>query len=172
MAKAKADEPQIVQIPAPDLHVVERGLKNVFGLPSTKIRLKDPRYVTHWCNTGIGGDQLGKYLDAGYLKVRAEYLADPDRVAHTVSPEGYVVRGARGEEILMYTLEEIERDRQMRKAQLNQARMRSSATKAEVTEAAGKQYGDEAADFLQRKGGIVGGVYDQREIIERRPEQE
>src|SRR5215213_1759461 len=90
---------QVVQIPKPDITVLERGLQNVFGLPSTEIILKDPQFITHWVNTAISGDQLGKFIDAGYLKVRPEYLADADRVAFTVSPEGYVVRGSRGEEI-------------------------------------------------------------------------
>ena len=165
------DKP-VVQIPAPDLTIIERGLKNVFGLPSTEIALKDRQFVTHWVNTGIGGDQLGKYLDAGYLKVRPEYLADPDRVAFTVSPEGYVVRGNRGEELLMYTLKDAYHQRQLEKSRRNQAGMRSSATRNEVVEAAGKQLGDEAADFLQRKGGVVGGVRDTFERIERRDEGE
>ena len=171
MAKVTEKAP-IVQIPAPDLQVIERGLQNVFGLPSTEIKLKDPQFITHWCNTTISGDQLGKYLDAGYLKVRAEYLADPDRVAHTVSPDGYVVRGTRGEEILLYTLNDAYRARQVEKARRNQAGMRSSATKAEVAEAAGKSLGDEAADFINRKAGFVGGVRDTYERIERRDEQE
>jgi hypothetical protein len=175
MTKALSDadvtpEPPVVQIPAPDLQIVERGLRNVFGLPSAEVKLKDPRFVTHWCNTGIGGDQLGKYLDAGYLKVRVEFLADPDRVAFAASPEGYVVRGARGEEILMYTLHEVYRKRQQEKARRNQVGMRNA--KAEAVEAAGQTLGDEAADFLNRHGSVVGGVRDSFERIERRDEQE
>jgi hypothetical protein len=169
---AKAQTTEIVQIPRPDLQVIERGLRNVFGLPSTEITLKDAAFVTHWVNTGIGGDQLGKYLDAGYLKVKPEYLADPDRVSFTVSPDGYVVRGNRGEEILMYTLKDAYRKRQFEKARRNQEGMRSDKTAAEVTEAAGKSLGDEAASFLQKRGGAVGGVYDSRERIHVTPEQE
>ena len=164
------DMPPVVQIPAPDLQVVERGLRNVFGLPSTEIELKDKRYVTHWCNTGIGGDQLGKYIDAGYLKVRPEYLADKDRVAFTESPEGYVVRGIRGEEILMYTLKDVYRQRQMEKARRNQQGMRNVSQ--EVVDAAGQQLGDEAASFLQQKGSVVGGVRDSYERIQRTEDAE
>jgi hypothetical protein len=160
----------VVRIPAPDISVVERGLQNVFGLPSTEIKLRDPRFVTHWCNTTISGDQLGKYLDAGYLKVRAEYLADPDRVAHTVSPEGYVVRGSRGEEILVYTMKDVYHKRQMEKTRRNNQGMAN--VKAEAVEAAGNQLGDEAADFLHRHGGVVGGVRDTYERIQRTGEEE
>lgn len=159
-----------VQIPKPDLHVVERGLQNVFGLPSSEIQLKDKQFVTHWCNTGISGDQLGKFLDAGYLKVRPEYLADKDRVAHTVSPEGYVVRGNRGEEVLLYTMHEVYRERQMKKARINAKGMANA--KAGAVEAAGKTLGDEAAEFLNRAGQVVGGVRDSYERIEKRDEAE
>jgi hypothetical protein len=142
----------------------------VFGLPSTEIKLRDPRFVTHWCNTTISGDQLGKYLDAGYLKVRPEYLADPDRVSFTVSPDGYVVTGPRGEEILLYTTKENIRQRELAKAKMNQRGMRNA--RAEAVEAAGQQLGDEAAEFLNRKGNVMGGVRDSYERIERRDEAE
>jgi len=165
-----SDDQVIVQIPAPDLEVMERGLRNVFGLPSTEIKLKDPRFVTHWVNTGIGGDQLGKYIDAGYLKAKPEYLADPDRAAFTASPEGYVVRGNRGEELLMYTMKDIYWKRQHEKARRNQLGMRNAT--AEAVEAAGQHLGDEAANFLQQKGTVVGGVRDNYERIERRDDQE
>jgi hypothetical protein len=164
------EQPPVVQIPKPDLQVLERGLQNVFGLPSSEIKLKDPQFITHWVNTSISGDQLGKFIDAGYLKVRPEYLADADRVAFTVSPDGYVVRGNRGEEILMYTMEDIYRKRQMEKARRNARGMRNAT--AEAVEAAGQQLGDEAADFLHRKGSVVGGVRDSYERIERREEAE
>lgn len=160
----------VAQIPKPDIAVIERGLQNVFGLPSTEIKLKSPEFVTHWCNTSISGDQLGKYLDAGYLKVRPEYLADPDRVAFTVSPEGYVVRGSRGEEILLYTLQEVYRERQLKKTRINMRGMANA--KAEAVEAAGVSLGPEAADFLNRGGNVVGGVRDNYERIQRTEEAE
>lgn len=163
-------ETEIVQIPAPDLQVTERGLANVFGLPSTDIKLKDPRFQCHWCNTDIGGNQLGKYLDAGYLKVRPEYLADPDRVAFTVSPEGYVVTGSRGAEILLYSTKENVLKRAQEKARINSRGMRN--VKSEVVEAAGAQLGDEAANYLNRTGAVVGGVRDSYERVQRTGEDE
>lgn len=169
MPKTSIVETPVVQIPKPDLAVMERGLRNVFGLPSTEIKLKDPQYVTHWVNTGIGGDQLGKFIDAGYLKVRPEYLADKDRVSFTVSPEGYVVRGNRGEEILMYTVREMYHKRQLEKSRRNQQGMRQ--LKDEIVEAAGAKLGDEAADFLQRRGRAVGQVTDSHERIQRTGEE-
>jgi hypothetical protein len=72
----------------------------------------------------------------------------------------------------MYTLKDAYRKRQFEKARRNQDGMRSDKTAAEVSEAAGKSLGDEAASFLQRRGGAVGGVYDSRERIHVNPEAE
>lgn len=157
-------------IPRPHLEVLERGLQNVFGLPSAKIALKDPAMVTHWINTQIGANQLGKALDAGYLKARPEMLADTDRVSFTVSPEGYVTRGERHAEILVYTLAEWAQKRAQKKADENRRMMNPGATKAQVAEAAAAQFGEEAADYLHSHSGPVGSVRDQYERIHRSPE--
>lgn len=167
------NEPTLEQlIPRPRIEVLERGLANVFGLPSTEITLKDPEMITHWCNTTIGGNQLGKYLDAGYLKVRPEMLADPDRLSFTVSPEGYVTQGPRHDEILLYTLKSWYLKRQQKKSEMNRRSMMPGGMKREVVEAAAAQYGDQAAAFLDRQSGPVGNVRDSYERIAVRPGEE
>lgn len=174
MAKPKVPQttPELEQlIPTPRVEVLERGLANVFGLPSTEIKLKRPEMICHWCNTAISGNQLGKYLDAGYLKVRPEMLADKDRVAFHVSPEGYVTNGPRHEEILLYTLESNYIARQRRKSEINRKSMSPGGLKREVVEAASQQLGDEAAEFLNRTG-PVGTVTDKYERIAVRPGEE
>lgn len=169
MAKeTKATEPA-VSIPVPHIEVLERGLQNPFGLPSTPISLKDPQFETHWCNTGIGPGQYAKYLDAGYLPVRPEYLKDAERHPHTVSPDGYVSRGQRCEEVLMYSLKSHVRARQKAKTQRNLQDLNPMRTHAALTEAASEKLGDRAAEFLSRAKPI-GGVKDQWERIERVPE--
>ena len=178
MARPKAIDPDApvtppVAIPRPHIAVLERGLQNVFGLPSAKVVLTDPSLDTHWINTTIGANQLGKALDAGYLKARPEYLADPDRVAFTVSPDGYVTRGERHSEILVYSTKENIAARAQKKAELNRQMMNPGATKAQVVEAASKQFGDEAAEYLNSAhSGPVGSVRDQYERIERTGEGE
>ncbi len=157
-------------IPRPKIEVLERGLQNVFGLPSEAIDLTDPAMVCHWVNTTISGSQLGKYLDAGYLKVEPWMLADTDRVAFTVSPEGYVTRGQRHEEILLYTLKDHYRKRQLEKARRNRESMNPFTTKQEAAAAAGAKFGEEAKEYLDRHTGPVGNVVDSYERIERRPE--
>lgn len=159
-------------IPRPKIEVLERGLANVFGLPSTEVQLKDPDMVTHWCNTAISGNQLGKYLDAGYLKVRPEMLADQDRVAFQVSPDGYVTNGPRHQEILLYTLKSWYLKRQQRKSELNRKSMMPGGLKREVVEAAAQQFGDQAASYLDQRSGPVGDVRDSLERIAVRPGEE
>jgi len=166
--KATAAEPDLsALIPRPKIEVLERGLQSVFGLPSAEIALKDPAMITHWCNSGIGGHQLGKYLDAGYQKVRPEMLVDPDRAAFTVSPEGYVTRGERHQEILLYIPRDWYQKRQWEKARRNREQMHPHVTKQQLVEAAGDHLGDQAAEFLDGHVGPVGTVRDSIERMER-----
>lgn len=157
-------------IPTPRVEVLERGLANVFGLPSAPIRLKRPEMVTHWCNTAISGHQLTKYLEAGYLKVRPEMLESPDQVPHSVSPDGYVTQGVRHEIILLYTLASHAKDRQRQKVKKNLESMNPHVAKRDVVEAASQHLGDEAASYLDKRGGPIGQVTDTREIRQRLPE--
>ena len=166
------DVPLDQLVPFPKLEVLERGLQSVFGLPSAKIDLKDPRMVTHWCNTAIQGSQLSRYLDAGYQKVRPEMLADVDRVSFTVSPEGYVCRGERHAEILLYIPKDWHDKRQWEKARRNRDEMHPHVTKQKIVQAAGESLGGQAAEFLEGHIGPVGNVRDTYERIERTGEGE
>lgn len=154
-------------IPLPAIEVLERAVVDPFGAPSSPVDLRDPALVTHWCNTELaGGSQLHKALDAGYLQVRPEYLAHPDRFQFQVSPEGYVTRGPRHQEILMYTTKVHKRRRAWAKTQRNLKDMK--VTTAAVQEAAAQHFGkdgDQAADFIGRHVGPVGGVSDSYERI-------
>lgn len=171
MARAKIDLPDVPEIPLPRIDVLERSIQNPLGLPATKIELKDPQFVCHWCNTELkGGTQLHYFTEHGYLKVRPAYLKDPEGFQWNPSPEGFVVRGPRGQEILMYTTVQHAKARVRAKTEENLRRMRR--TNAEMVEAAGEKFGDEAADFLQRRTRAVGGVHDQIEVMERRDEAE
>ena len=169
---AKTPTTDTPRLPRPKIDVLERSLANPFGLPSVSIALTDPSVTCHWCNTSIGAHQLGKYLDAGYLKVTEAMLADKDRVAYTISPEGYVTRGARHEEILLYTPKDWYRKRQQAKTAKNLAGMAPGATKAELTQAAGERFGDDAARFVEGHVGPVGSVRDSYERIAVTPGQE
>lgn len=162
---AKTPVEPTLTIPTPRVQVLERSLQSPFGIPSSPIELKEPGFVTHWCNTELkGGAQLHYFTEHGYLKVKPEYLRDKDTFQFTVSPEGFVTRGERHKEILMYTTVSHAQSRQRKKTEENVRRMRS--VNEDVVEAAGKKLGDEAADFLNRQTRPVGRVTDSREVIE------
>lgn len=166
MARTKIDLPETpsYDIPLPRVDVLERAQQNPFGTPAAKIELKDPQLVTHWCNTELkGGSQLQYFLESGYLKTRPEYLKNPDTFQFEISPDGYVVRGPRGSEILMYTTKAHVKIRDRQKVDRNLRAMR--VTPQELAEAANKKFGSEAADYVSQHMVGVGGVRDDREVI-------
>lgn len=153
-----------VEIPIPDIEVLDRAIADPFGMPSNPITLKDPKFVCRWVNTELkGGAQLTDALSAGYLKTKPEYLADPEGFHWSLSPDGYVTRGERHREILMYTTKEHQKRRAWAKTERNLKAMH--VNKSEIQEAAARQFGkdgDRAAEFLGRH---VGGVSDFKETI-------
>lgn len=156
----------LIEIPIPDVQVRDRAIADPFGQPSTPILLKDPQFVTRWVNTELaGGSQLTNALAAGYLKTKPDYLADAEGFHWNTSPDGFVTRGERHREILMYTTKDHQKRRAWAKTETNMKRMRMS--KPEIQTAASAHFGkdgDQAADFL---GKHVGGVEDSHEIIAR-----
>jgi hypothetical protein len=149
--------------------VFERRLRNPFGEPSAPIDLKDPALVCRWVNSAIAADKVWRAKQKGWAPVRPEEVVDLDQVGgFTKSPEGYITRGDRGQEILMAMPREWRDQIQLAKTRENLRNMGDpSAMKAEVVQAASDKLGDQAADYLNRRVGIVGGVKDQFERIER-----
>lgn len=157
-----------VTIERPHVEVLERSLQNPFGLPSADIELIDSGFQCHWVNTELkGGDQLRYFLDAGYLKCRVDYLKHPEFVTFQPSPEGYVTRGMRGTEVLMYTTQAHAASRVQKKQQENLRRMSDPNRSAQDAAAAASAHiGGEAADYLARHSRPTGTVTDSLERIE------
>lgn len=168
MAKATPTEP-VTTISPERIKVFERRLKNPLGEPSAPIDLKDPSMVCRWVNGAIAADKVWRAKNKGWAPVRPEDVVDVDQVGgFTKSPEGFITRGDRGQEVLMSMPREWRDQIQMAKTRQNLKNMGDpAATKAEVVSAAGDKLGDQAADFLHRRVNIVGGVRDQHERIER-----
>lgn len=170
MARTKAvEEPTGTPLPANRIKVLERRLRDPLGQSSAPIDLKDRSLVCRWFNGAISSDKIWRAKQAGWEPVRPEDLADPDQVGgFTKSPEGYVTRGDRGQEVLMAMPRDYREQIEIAKARHNARNMGDpQATKNEVVAAAGDRLGDEAANFLDRRVNIVGGVKDQHEIIHR-----
>ena len=168
MPKAKPDE-----TPAPPalprIAVLERRLQNPFGEPSAPIDLKDQSLECRWFNAAIMADKIWRAKAKGWTPVRPEDLIDLDQVGgYTKSPEGFVTRGDRGQEVLMAMPRDWRREIQLAKTRENNRNMGNpNAMKQEIVAAAGDQLGDQAADFLHRRMGVVGQVTDGHERVER-----
>ena len=159
----------------PRVSVLDRRLNDPFGMPSIPIQFKDSSLLARWFNSAISNDKIwiAKQVQ-GWNTVTPDMLVDLDQIGgHNISPTGFITRGERGQEVLMCMPRDAYDQIQMAKTRKNMERMgRSNATKQEVVEAAGAKYGDEAADFLNRHVGPVGGVQDSYERIERKPVEE
>lgn len=173
MARPKKADVDAVEAPAVTatdrIKIFERRLQNPNGQSSAPIDLKDPSMVCRWVNSAIAHDKVYRAKQNGWVMVRPEELADLDQVGgFTKSPEGFVTRGDRGQEVLM-SMPRVWRDKiALAKTRENLKNMGDpTATKNEVVQAASDRLGDQAADYLNRKVNIVGSVRDQHEIVQR-----
>ena len=168
--KAESDPVEVPEVTATDrIKIFERRLQNPNGQSTAPIDLKDPSLVCRWVNAAIAADKVWRAKQQGWTPVRPEDLADLDQVGgFTKSPDGFVTRGDRGQEVLM-SMPKVWRDKiALAKTRENLKNMGDpTATKNEVVQAASDRLGDQAADYLNRKVNIVGSVRDQHEIVHR-----
>lgn len=143
---------------------------NPFGEPSSPISLKNTHMMPRWFNAAIVSDKVWRAKAKGWDPVKESDLVDPQQVGlYSKSPEGYVTRGERGQEVLMQIPKVVYAQIEKAKTQYNNRNMGSPMkTKNEVVEAAGQQLGDEAAQFLNDRVRTTGGVTDSYERVERR----
>jgi hypothetical protein len=151
------------------IKIFERRLQNPNGQSTAPIDLKDPSLVCRWVNSAIAADKVWRAKQQGWQPVRPDDLADLDQVGgFTKSADGFVTRGDRGQEVLMSMPREWRDKIALAKTRENLKNMGDPiATKNEVVQAASDRLGDQAADYLNRKVSIVGGVRDQHEIVQR-----
>lgn len=73
-----------------------------FGSASQPILLKDASRDCRWVNGAIQNDHIWRKKQGGWDQVRPQDVMDTDQIGgFNVSPEGYITRGERGQEILM-----------------------------------------------------------------------
>ena len=145
---------------------------NPFGEPSAPIALKDPTRECRWFYAVIATDHIWRAKRKGWDQVRPDDVVDLDQIGgYNVSPDNYITRGERGQEVLMSMPREVRAAIQAAKTQANISKMGNpNATKRDVVEAAGQQIGSEAADYLNQRIIPTGSVTDTREIIAVDPE--
>ncbi len=153
-------------LPVPKAHrieVLERRLQSPRGASAPVITLTIPGMVPRWFNAGLSADRIWRAKQDGWEPVTPAMLADKDQIGgFGTSPDGYVTRGERHQEVLMYQPKEWRDKIQMAKTKQNN---RDLNTRVPVLEAAGKQLGDQAASLMEGQARIVGGVSDNFERI-------
>lgn len=151
-----------------------KRLKNVFNEPSAPVALKDDTRECRWFNAAVATDHIWRSKAKGWDQVRPSDVADIEQIGgYNVSPEGYITRGERGQEVLMSMPRVVRAAIQVEKTRVNNANMGNpNRIKSEVVNAAGQQIGDEAADYLNRQQfGPVGEIIDTHERVERQVEE-
>ena len=152
----------------PKVSVLERRLANPFGAPSVPITLKTPgqwaiRIVNGTMRTGRIHDMTA---NKGWVLVTADELdGTPDDLGFRVR-DGRIVRGEHGDEVLMKMPQADYDQIQKAKGAYNLKQLGTKQTREAVAQATAQQFGDEAADTVNRN--IT--VNDGRETSELEPD--
>lgn len=147
------------------ISVLEKRLSggNPFGVESVAIPLKDPGWTTYIANGGRSDGRLYEMKAAkGWEPVRVTDVAvPPEQLGFKASPEGYLCRGEKGQEVVFKMRTADYQRLQAAKTAKNLQTIGSSAkTKAAIANAAGTQFGDEAGQFVHDH--FVGEIRDWR----------
>ncbi len=144
-------------------------LQHPFEEPSSPIALKDSSRVCRWFNAAVATDHIWRSKRKGWDQVRPDDVLELDQIGgYNQSPDGYITRGERGQEVLMSMPRDVRHMIQQAKTRANIELVgRPNAMKQAVVQAASEQLGDEAASYLQDHIGAVGNVTDSIERVER-----
>lgn len=170
MAKTKV--PEVAAEPAtpvpfqrPRIEVLERRLQSPHGVEQPRIDLKEVGWDTRWFNSRLASNRIWEAKEKGWTGVLPSELDNPEQIGgFTVSPDGYVVRGEKGEELLMKYPSDWRLRLMKAKAQRNIDALKHQ--KADAATAAGRALGDQAGEFLSRTQ-VVGDVTSNVERIRR-----
>lgn len=157
--------PVVVGPVTPRVSVLEKRLSggNPFGVESIPIPLNDPGWVTYIANGGRSDGRLYQMKAVkGWEPVRVSDCAvKPEDIGFRPSPEGYLCRGEKGQEVVFKMRQTDWTRLQQVKAAQNMKGIGSGAkTKASIEAATAAQFGDEAGQFVKEH--FVGEVRDWR----------
>jgi hypothetical protein len=160
----------------PSIEILERRAQgiNVHGGGSPTIRLTEPGWECRWFNSEISPDHVWRAKhQKGWEPVVPAELADPEQVGgFQVSPDGFVVRGEKGREVLLKMPSDYRKKIEAQKIAQNNRNMDPHRQKADVANAAGKAMGDEAGSFIDKHVSLIGNVKTTKEVIHRGAEVE
>ena len=154
------------------ISVLERRLQDPFGIPAAPVRLNDARLFPRWFNSSLKPDAIWVAKQNGWTGVTPGMVADLSQIGNFVtSPEGYIARGERAQEVLLCMPREHWNRLQLAKAKKNAELMRdTSKQSAQALEAAAQQMGGDAAERMAAVSRTMR-VHDQYERIERTDEE-
>lgn len=161
------------QTPAPRISVLERRLQNPFGEPSAPITFKEPNRFPRWFNAAIITDKIWRAKNKGWSFVYPKDVEDLDQIGgYEIAPAGgYITRGERGREVLMWMPKDAFEQIQMAKTRHTLRDLRDpTRQRAELLEEAGKKLGSQTAELMEKRISHYNTVTDTREILERDPE--
>lgn len=160
----------------PTIEILERRAQGVgvHGQATPRIELKEPGMECRWFNSEVAADHIWRAKNAkGWENVRPDELLDPEQIGgFSVSPDGFVVRGEKGREILMKMPSDYRTRIERAKITENIRNMDPHRQKREVAEAAGKALGDQAGEFLHKHVSLIGNITTTKERIHVNPEAE
>lgn len=133
--------------------LVTRRLKDPFGHVQQAIPLKEPkRWELHVANSTAHAGRIAEMLTKGWVFVTADDIEGPIQDHGYELRDGRVVRGHRGEEVLMKMEQEDFRAIQKAKAAQNiQSTFGAKDVKNAIVERAAQEPdGDRGASFLER----------------------
>lgn len=126
-------------------------LDNPNGQPSAPIGLVKKDWEARWFNAAIQTDHIWRNKRKGWDQVRPADVEDLEQIGgYSVSPEGFITRGERGQEILMMMPRAVRAAVLAAKTEHNNRSLaQPNALKNELANAAGDRFGDQAGSFVQ-----------------------
>lgn len=150
----------------PTISVIERRLQGPSALTvsTPEIAFKDPIWQGYWCNTEVNPHQLQTFLKhLGWIYVEPTDLDSAvEELGATVSPEGRIVRGPRGQEVLLKMPKaDYARIQKMKADENIKNTFGQKQIKDAIVAGVGGAHGEEAADFVSRRVNTIS-VRDER----------
>lgn len=147
----RASQTSVAAIIASDPRYKAR-LQNPFNEPSSPIALKDATRECRWFNAAKGTDHIWRNKRKGWDQVRPSDVDDLEQIGgYNVSPEGFITRGERGQEVLMSMPKDVRHAIQVEKTRHNLANVGNPhAMKSELVNAASDRLGDQGADYISK----------------------
>lgn len=152
-----------VVAPLPKVSVIERRLQNPHGTPSVPITLKTGDYVVRIVNADMRTARLHEMTHAkGWTFVEPQEIdGTPDEYGLEVR-NNRLVRGERGQEVLMKMSRSDFNQIQKAKSDHNLTQMGAAGAKKLVVKQAEQDLGDEGAETVNRKFDSLISINDER----------